>query len=667
MANVTRFFTFFVAILIALHIWAAISPSHYNWGLHYFAFYPLWWSVPALLAGVLVLVPVVRSALLGRLSAVVRGVGQLPPAALILAILGFWVGLMFLFPAKLHLLGDSELILQLTPKLPSIEDVSANFRNQPLTYQALRLVQWASGGGGAVEPMNLYRIADGVAGIAYLWLIIHLLRTLPMSALDATLLGILLLFRAGVQFFFGYVENYMFFYVALSAYVVTGWLALEEKGPRWLPLALLASVPGFHIAGVIFLPTAILLLGPWWKEHRKMLLAALAAIAAAGIGGVILLDPSWVLTRIADAARNDLLPLTTPPGGIPYGLFSFAHIADWANANAHIAPFSLACVAIGMIVLPRKEYAGGPVFRFLTGASIVGLATSFLILPALGMARDWDMLSNFFIPVRFLSIYFLIILLRAKEVRAGVLMLAVVGLVRWFGWIGINADEDRHLARAEILSVPELSGTFPKIYYENLGKTFIDRKDYARAAKWYERYMSVDSTHPRILANLSDCYRALGDKENLFRMLRLSVEAKSTNAGVYSNLAIEYISRGDTSRGMALLREGLQFNPGHFESLANLTILSLERGDYQSARRYAVDALRLGMRDPVLFKNAGYASYFLSDFPNAVLYLNEYLKAAPADAGAKKLFDALERQLGAASPLRNKDAGGRPDAEGVRP
>ena len=205
-----------------------------------------------------------------------------------------------------------------------------------------------------------------------------------------------------------------------------------------------------------------------------------------------------------------------------------------------------------------------------------------------------------------------------------------------------------------MLTVPELSGTFPKIYYENLGKTFYERKDYRRAAYWYERYLEVDSTHPRILANLSDCYRALGDKENVFRMLRLSVDANSRNPGVYSNLALEYAARGDTDRAVSLLNKALEFDPGHPISHANLSIIAIERRQYRPALVHAVEAIRNGMREPGIFKNAGYASYFVSDFPNAVVYLNEYLKSAPTDEKTKSLFDNLQRQLGDEIPGQTK-------------
>lgn len=642
MVNLTRFFSGFILILVVLHVWAAAFPSHFNWGFHYFAFYPPVQSLAALAPVLFILWPRTRAGMISQLGAVARGFAKLPPVALLGLLLAGWIGLILLFPAKLHLLGDSEIILALTPNLPSIADASANFRNQPLTYEALRLLQWILGAGSSVEPARLYAVADGIAGVLYLGLVFHFLRSMRLAAVDAMLLGALLLFRVGTQFFFGYVENYMFFYVALTAYVVTGWLALEGKGPLWLPLVALASAPAFHLAGAVFLPSSVLLLAPSWKGRRRLVLAAAGGITAACAAIAWHLGPSWLVTRVVNAFQYDLLPLWTPDNGVPYGMLSWPHLVDWLNANAHIAPFSLACAGIGFALVPRADYAGSPVFRFLLWATVTGLGASFVILPGLGMARDWDMLSNFFVPLRFFSVYFLLLFLRSAEARHAVAMLAVVGLVRWAGWIGINADESRHLARAEVLTVPALSGTFPKLYYENLGKVFYERAEYRRAAAWYERYLGVDSANPRILANLSDCYRALGDSANVFRMLELSVAAGTSHPGVYSNLAVEYIARRDTARAVELLNEALERSPAHFETLANLSILELARGEYRESLRHSVTALRLGMTDPVLFRNAGFACYFLDDYEDAVGYFDRYLQSVPTDAQVGKLAADLK-------------------------
>jgi len=132
-------------------------------------------------------------------------------------------------------------------------------------------------------------------------------------------------------------------------------------------------------------------------------------------------------------------------------------------------------------------------------------------------------------------------------------------------------------------------------------------------------------------------------------MLELSVKAKSKNPGVYSNLAVEYVDRGDTARAMTLFREAVRLDPNMAIARANLCLLSMRKKDYAAARQYAIEAIRLGMKEPALFKEGGYASYFLKDYPQALSMLREYLKTAPADRQTKDLVDKIQAQLGAES------------------
>ena len=189
MAALNRTFVFFVVVFIALNVWAAISPSHYNWGFHYFAFLSPAISIGLLVLTGVTLVPQVRTAVLSWLSIVTRWTGKRSTVTLFILLFVVWVGLILLFPEKLHLLGDSGLILRFTPKMPSIENLNANFRNQPLTYESLRLIQWLIGAGHVVEPLYLYRVTDLLMGILYLGLIFYFLPDL--SKIKSPVSGIL--------------------------------------------------------------------------------------------------------------------------------------------------------------------------------------------------------------------------------------------------------------------------------------------------------------------------------------------------------------------------------------------------------------------------------------------------------------------------------------------
>jgi hypothetical protein len=46
----------------------------------------------------------------------------------------------------------------------------------------------------------------------------------------------------------------------------------------------------------------------------------------------------------------------------------------------------------------------------------------------------------------------------------------------------------------------------------------------------------------------------------------------------------------------------------------------------------------------MLFRNAGFASYFLNDHKNALMYFDRYLRSVPTDASVRRLADVLRRE-----------------------
>ena len=168
--------------IILLHLWGAVRPSHYNWGVHYFAFYDLPISVSALFLSVLLFIPGVRRRITLALEQMMRRISGLPRFAIFAIASGIAVPVLIAFKAHAHLLGDSSLILYLTPKVPTIDDATANFRNQPLTYFLLRTTQLAIGGGGPVAIDYLYTVVDLAAGLAFLFLLLPWLTSPPLRS-----------------------------------------------------------------------------------------------------------------------------------------------------------------------------------------------------------------------------------------------------------------------------------------------------------------------------------------------------------------------------------------------------------------------------------------------------------------------------------------------------
>ena len=631
--------------IVLLHVWGALEPSHYNWGIHYFAFYSLGISLSALVCVVLLFLPSVQASIVHRLAGLTRWGSRLPAVLVIIILTGVWISALLAFAVQGHLLGDSTLIIHLTPQLPSIADATSNFRNQPLTYLLLRLLQLVIGGGAAVEPMRLYAIADIIGGGLFLVLTIGFVNTLKLSTLDRTLLSILLAICAGNQMFFGYVENYVFFYVCVSAYVITGWLALEGKLSVIVPLVCFAVMAGLHLGAAIFFPTLVALLVPVWRKHRARAivfpcLVVLGAVVLLGISGY---TPGVIQQRVSDALRNDFLPVAASPGGIPYSIFSGLHLLDWGNALIHAAPVEFIMIIVLLTALRHQIAWRSPLVIFLLMVAGCGLIFTFVMNPALGMARDWDLLASFFVPLRFLLVYLLLQTIDQHHVRQALVLMLGISFLHWASWIGVNASEERHLRRAELLTVPVLSGTFPKIYYEQLGSVLFRRGEYEQARRWYEKYLELDPYNPRLAGNLAETYRALGENEKRFEMLQRAA-ASSRDPGVFSNIGAEFIDRKDTLDAIKYLRKALDIDSNYAIAHANLALLYTSLKDYPRAGYHAERAILEGVKEPVMFNIAGNSNRMMKNIDKAVSYYEVYVRMVPGDVVVARILEVLRAQ-----------------------
>jgi tetratricopeptide (TPR) repeat protein len=275
------------------------------------------------------------------------------------------------------------------------------------------------------------------------------------------------------------------------------------------------------------------------------------------------------------------------------------------------------------------------------------------------MARDWDLLASFFVPLMVFSVYALGQLPSTLSGRTALGTAAVCALLHCAGWIGVNASEEKHLQRVEMLHDARLLSPTTFLWYdEALANFFFDTKQYERARVRYEHYISIDPDNLRIIGNISDVYRKVGDKEKYFAMLREAVRLNTQDPGIYSNLGVEFAGRGDTTNAIQYNEKALSLNPRQVQAHANLGILYASRRQFVKAIDHFIAAIDLGMRDPPVYRYAADLSLLMGDYSRALRYYDSYLSYRPTDQRAitnrKRATDALARLTSppSAPPLR---------------
>lgn len=635
-------------VIILLHVWGAATLSHDNWGTHMFAFYPAWVGLSALIAAILLALPATQSMIVGALDRVIRALSLVSTPLLFIAAAGTVVGGAFLLPAKLHLLGDGALLIRSIPRAVWGDDIVQSFRNQPLLDI---LYSWAVNFHPADQPPNpkeVYFTIDVIAAVAFVGLIFWTVSKIERPALEKFLLGLLFFAGAGSQFFFGYVENYVLQYVATAAYAVTGWYALERRVHIAVPVFCFALLPGLNLGALILAPSLAYLLLARFKERWILVLLILGALGIFSLGALFAIGFDFdAFFRHLTLGSVDFLRFTaTSNGSFPYPMFSPLHFLDWGNALMLIVPFGLFVPAIVLHYLPADRRWSNPALVFLLVAAACGLLFTWIINSALGMARDWDMLASFFVPLMVLNVYLLAHPLLAEPRRYVLALVTGIALIHWASWIGINADAERHMARFKSFTSTTLFSLASQMAYnEALANYFFDGKEYGEAKHYYMQYMKIDSFNPRILGNVSDVYRKLGENENYFESLKRAARLNNPNPGIHVNLGVEYANRGDTNNAIAFNERALALEPTQQKAHANLGILYLSKKQYAVADSHFQAAIGLGMRDPVLFRYAGDVAVINEAYERALLYYDRYVELAPDNGRVRDVREKIRAMV----------------------
>lgn len=637
-------------LIVALHVWGTIAPSHENWGVHFTGFYPPIVPIAMLAAIVLISIPSLQTTWLGRLERLLRSMGKWPAALRFLLLASLLIGAVYLFPVKLHLLGDGAILLRSVQRGITGSEVTRSFGNQPLMFWIYRWAMDFHPVDASPDPYSVYVTIDLIAALLFLFLTVWCVGKLRQPPLESVLLASLLFAGAGSQFFFKYVENYVLLYVATAAYCITGWFALERRVHAAVPVVLLILMIVLHLGSLVFLPSIALLFLLKYETRRKQVVILLAGIAVAGflVLSVMGFNLRYLFRHLTSESVDFLQPFTAVGGNFPYAMFSGAHLQDWLNSCLLAAPVGLAAGLIPIFALPKNGRWKNPVLLFLLVTAGCGFIFTWVINSALGLARDWDLYSSFFVPLLVLPIFLLTQPTDLRPKRYVLCILAAVAALHCVAWIGVNANADRYLTRVRSLDSGKfLSLTTQLTFDEALANFFFDSQQYGNARIYYERFLTIDSTNPRIIGNIADVYRKLGERDQYFRMLQRAVVIKSPDPGIYSNLGVEYAARGDTDRAIELNKEAVALNPSMANALANLGILYAARKDYRLADGYFTSAITLGMREPLLFRYAGDVSTYLGKYGEALQQYDAYLELVPGDSDVRairnKVFEAAKR------------------------
>ncbi len=574
---------------LMLYAVAWILPIESAWGINQFLFLkPVWLILPALSFAAITIIAVSTSLSqrinrsLESLSILIFERGFLPRITLALLALLFYV-----FRTPQFFTGDGYHLLNSFGGL-------SNFHTGSTKYGAVLIVKAVQSllGTSTYESAQIaFQICSIVCGGLVILLLIAIAGEITKNRHLRLLSLTVLLFSGAMLIFFGHVEFYPMVWVVSCLWFFLALRELNSESSLLLYVVVFAATVLCHIESLCFLPALLYLVWLRLRQHKEsgsstlVLISALALPLLAVIGGL-------VATSVSDRLTSYLLPLTVSNNSFSsYAVFSWHHLHEILNLSMALFP--------GMIVLVILALSAGRMNRrdkrvhFLLLAASGGLSFILIINPALGMARDLDLMSLMLLP----AILLLLVLIagsRPQVSTGALLILALVCITGSTTFLATNLSGDA--ADRRVLSLLQHYGNRDRGGWQSYVAHLENDGD---AARHRQAVLSMNEVFPGQAA-LTEIEALVGsDSLDEARQIARELTAKYPDDGVYHRtLADILIRQGKYAEAHTCYERAVNLRPDHV-TFYGFGVLHQHIGDhdeaiciFERARRLAPRAIR---------------------------------------------------------------------------
>jgi len=619
-------------VTIAAFIVASLWPDCRVWGFNWWAHLSgaLWWAL--LVIGLAAPLPirflVKHSAKEGSPKSQRSLLSIATTAAMI--IIG---GITFIiWPSTTHFLGDGyQLLARVADQVPSMKswDIGASMVHDMIFSQ----VQ----GDPMVRAIQTYRIVSVASGILLLLIAGFFSYRLFQNTFKQTLFTLGISSGGYMLMFFGYVENYALFTVAMMLFGLMGLLICRGLASKWWSIPILVVASCLHIFGFLLVPGTLYLL-----FRETSLATGLSAFCSRRwrymlLGGMLILGALYVYLyshyRFFTFAFLPVLPDRFTVEGD--WLFSFKHITDVANLMMILLP-GLPVILTAWFHLPVKETVRPPEVRFLIALLVPSLIAIYCFNPGIGMPRNWDLFSIVGVPLALLGYYVLLRINRlgrttgvsvALSIVLSLLMLAPRVVSQHIPEIAISHFEnylkldrirnrnarslllDYYRNRGDSASVRSVQNRidrdFPESALNSQAKQLMGRGDYDSAMRHLQRALDINPIYVDAWGNLGGCLLAKGQTDSALILLEIADGLNPYNCGTITNIGTAHLRLGEHQKAEEYFLRALAIDSNEVNALAGLASVCLSLGQYDQSLQYVT---RLGSVEDMpydYFRQAG--------------------------------------------------------------
>ncbi len=464
-----------------------------------------------------------------------------------------------------------------------------------------------------------FRLISLVSGVLFLATLLIASIKLFSRNLDHLLFFLGIATGGYMLLFFGYVENYPVFVLAVLAFCLIGVLIVKGAISRWWILLPFVVAQAFHVFGVTLVPALLYVLirptrigrGIGRISIRNRALIVSAALIT-GIGFYFYLCSHNLLFRFA------VLPLAPDRLTIPGDtLFSGSRLLDLANFLLVLVP-GLPILVMALWRSRLGKLLHRPDITFLLIFTSCAWGAVFVFDPKLGLPRDWDLFSFAGVPMATILFYGILVTRRQAQPAIRTVGLAILLALFVLGFrVAIHStatlglDQFKNYARLDLTKNKNTRATMIGYY--------VDNGDSLTAIQEREKY---DRDYPETV--LGEQSKAMIDSNRFAQAIPLCRQEIAFNpvySDAYSNLGICYLSLGYIDSAVILCSIADALNPNSSVNLNNLGTAYLRKGDYKKAVKTLLRSLELDSTLPNAKVNLAVTYVALDELDKSFQYL----------------------------------------------
>jgi tetratricopeptide (TPR) repeat protein len=590
------------AVTLGVMLLASLMPAGRLWGLNWYGYFS--WYGPLILVVLGIAVPMLLSR---RKDCFPVDPGDGPaakpfwPMAALLTIL--FTCAYVVFSARMHFLGDGYQLLA---------SLQSGVNHKPWetgTFQIQKSVYTLLGGQGEEAAERALQITSWASGLLFA-LVSAFVSTRLFSNRGRRLLYFLGATTGGYALlFFGYLESYPLFILAVGCLFQLGLLIAQGRLSRWLILPLIALAAFLHIFTVALLPGAVYLLLRGTPTGARI----------AGMTGRTKIAAATVIVVMCGAVfahfyyhsyffRFTIVPPISDRFTVEgYTMFSGKHLLDYLNHLFQLLP-GLAVVLAALWPSRKRLSLKRPEMMFTLLTLVPSMALVFIFNPGLGFPRDWDLFSFVGVPLVCGLSFFLLDEERhlAIGTTASILALALGGLLlaprvasqvipaRAIAVLDRYSDLDvirNGPGRYILLNLLEKEGRLaekadrerrnarlsPYEMWDKEGQLLYRDGKISQAEARFRKVVEYAPSFAYSWANIGVCFTKRQQWDSALVYFQIADALNPFNSDNCNSIGWVYLNQGVTDKAEEYCSKAIRLRPDNFKARANLAKLYQEQ------------------------------------------------------------------------------------------